>query len=776
MLIKKMFRDMKKSKVQFISIFLMSFLAVFIYSGLGSESRGYEVTLANYYSETNLADYWLYGTNFTAADEATLLEMPEIKDVSRRLYVTGNAVLENNPVMYMIFQENDTVCKTQVIEGSPFDPTDADGVWVDNNFAEALELKIGDQLELTCQGISITKKIRGFVISPEYIYMQTSQMIPDHSKYGFVYLSKYALPLSMQEVSNQMVITQKDSFAALENEEKAESDQASFENMLYEKLPENKETQSSGLSIIIAREDLPSHSVFLSEIEERKSMTAVFPIAFLAIVLLTILTTMSRMVQYQRTQIGVLKALGFTKRTITNHYVGYSFLLTLFGGCLGAILGPLILPPLFVAPMKTVYTLPEWKSSFLPSTYGIISVMCVLSVLITYSRCRVILHETAAASLRPKTTRFLKHRWFEKTKGWEKLSFGVQWNIRDILRSKVRSIMAIAGVTGCMGLLITGFGAMDAFDGLVNIKYDTMSKYENRINLEEGITDRQINDIQTSVQGELLMEDIIEVRYGEKKESTKLTVNDQVTMIQYLDLDWQPAKLSDTGINLSYGLAKKLGIKTGDTISWHRYGENAWTASVVVCIYRDPQEQGITISREAFEDYQKTFVPTAMLTAEQEVADQPGIVSVENIEESAASINKMLKSMYLLIGIICVAACVLAIVVLYNLGVLSFAEKERELATLKVLGIQGNKIRRLLLMENSILTVIGLLPGYYFGLAMLNIIMYSVGNEFDFRILVEPDTLMISIVITMVLSVLVNYVFSARINRLDMVASLKGVE
>ena len=185
MLIKKMFRDMKKSKVQFISIFLMSFLAVFIYSGLGSESRGYEVTLANYYSETNLADYWLYGTNFTAADEATLLEMPEIKDVSRRLYVTGNAVLENNPVMYMIFQENDTVCKTQVIEGSPFDPTDADGVWVDNNFAEALELKIGDQLELTCQGISITKKIRGFVISPEYIYMQTSQMIPDHSKYGF---------------------------------------------------------------------------------------------------------------------------------------------------------------------------------------------------------------------------------------------------------------------------------------------------------------------------------------------------------------------------------------------------------------------------------------------------------------------------------------------------------------------------------------------------------------------------------------------------------------
>lgn len=767
MLFKKMLRDMRIHKIQFISIFLMSFLAMFIYSGLGSESRGYEVQLDHYYNESNFADVWLYSTNFTKEDEASVAALKEVDQVQRRLSAKVSAVMEKDPVLTVYFEKEDSVNKLHLIDGAAFDSSDGNGIWLDSEFAKERNLDVGDTLTLSYMGVTMGKTIRGIVMNPEYVYMQSAQMFPDHSMNGFAYLSYEALPAGFPEVMTEMVITV--------NKEQIKSMQE-FEMKLYEILPSNQETGSGGLTIFLERKNLASHTVFENEISERKAMTAVFPIAFLAIALLTIMTTMTRMVQNQRTQIGILKALGFQKHRIMRHYVFYSFTLTAVGGLLGAIAGPLVLPPMFYPPMKTAYTLPVWKPAFLMSSLVILSACVLCASFITYGACRKILKETPASELRPKAPKNAKLTRLEQTGFWKRRGFTAQWNVRDILRSKTRSLMAIVGVAGCMGLLITGLGCLDAFNAMIRIKYDDICQYTNKYVMENTASNDEISAVVSAAAGQCAMESTVEIKSDWGKESCKLSVNDQVTLYQYLGDAFEPVTLPAEGISISKKIAEQLDVSLHDLVKWHLYGDNTWIESEVTAIYRDPAEQGMAMTRSEYERLGLTFRTNAIYSAAEKKEGMDSVSTIENVEDSKNSIIQMLSTMYLLIGVACVMAALLAIVVLYNLGVLSIAEKERELATLKVIGFQASRIRKLLLQQNIWLSIAGLLPGYYFGLFILKTIMASMGTEFDLPIKVMPLSIAICVVFTMSISVAVNYFFSGRVKKLDMVSSLKGVE
>ena len=769
MLFRKMLRDLKGNKTQFISIFLMSFLAIFIYSGLGSESNGYDKVLKNYYKETNCADVWLYSTNFTTEDKQIVEEVLEVTDAMRRISIDTVADMEGNPNITLYFHEEDSISKSYLKEGEPFDIESKDGIWLDMNFAKKRALSVGDTIKVSCMGYTLEKQIKGIIISPEYVYKENSQMIPDHYMNGFAYLSIKALdciPLLLENIPfTEMLLTVAKG-----------TDLKQLEDTLYRLLPEDTDKKRGGLSIFIDRSSKVSDVVFQNEIKERKAMTAVFPIAFLSIALLTILTTMTRMVNYQRTQIGVLKALGFQKRQITWHYVSYSFFLTLIGGGIGAVLGPIVLPKMFFTPMQTTYTLPVWKSSFLTSTLYVLAITVITATIITFFACHKILRHSAAETLRPQAPKLSKCSWLEKTSFWKKQSFSTQWNYRDVMRSKGRSIMAVVGVVGCMGLLITGFGCLDAFDSILNVKYGQLEQYQNQYELEKSASEEQIDKIIEEVDGEAVMEITIEITTKKDKKATTLMVNDNVTLRHYLNQNWKEVVLPKEGVAVSKKIAEKLDLNIGDSILWHPYGDNKFISTIVTMIYRDPAKQGIVMSKEGYEAIGFTFKPTSILSGLEKKEKLQGVSSIMNIAENKDSITKMLSTMYLLIGIVCVAACLLSIVVLYNLGVLSFAEKERELATLKVLGFQSRRIRNILLVQNTWLSLLGLIPGYYFGIFVLKTIMASMGEEFDMRLRVQPLSILICVAITMFLSVVVNYLFSGKVKKLDMVASLKAVE
>ena len=219
-----------------------------------------------------------------------------------------------------------------------------------------------------------------------------------------------------------------------------------------------------------------------------------------------------------------------------------------------------------------------------------------------------------------------------------------------------------------------------------------------------------------------------------------------------------------------------LGVEKGDKISWHIYGQEKWITGEVGEIYRSPVSQGITISRELFEQQGLQFTPTAIVSGEKFSNPPEGVESIWSISDLTESYETMTEAMNIMVYVLIIAAVLLAIVVLYNLGVLSFTERERELATLKVIGFQSGKIRQLLLTQNIWLTVIGVVFGIPSGKLLIDFMLSTMGDSFDLMRIILVSNIVISIMITFILSVFVNYLFSGKIRRIDMVSSLKAVE
>jgi len=757
MLFRKMLRDMKHHKIQFISIFLMAFLGVFVYAGIGGEWYGLQQTSNNFYRDTNLADVWIYGRSFTEEDVDKVSEVPGVTQVQRRLSLDTVADFSNNPSIRLHIIEENNISKTYTVSGDNFS-TDKDGIWLDDQFARARNLNTGDTLKLSAMGVTLEKKILGTVLSPEYVYAPGgNDMIPNHANFGFAYLPVSALPKEMKIVYTDLLV------------KTADTPDAALEDKIYSALKGN-------YSVYHDKENLLSYSMFKNEIQQHKAMGSVFPIVFLAIALLTILTTMTRMVNAQRTQIGTLKALGFQQSAILRHYLSYGFWLSLAGAIVGAAAGPLTLPRLFYGPMQTTFTLPEWKPSISPSFFVMGLFTVFICTLATYLACRSNLKDTPSQTLRPKAPKVAKQGVFEKTALWAKLGFNFQWNLRDIFRSKIRSSMAVAGVLGCCALLVCAFGINDSLDDVVQWQYKEINQFSTKLSLSENLPPDTVEAVLKQSNGESIMEGTVEIKANGVKKTGDLLVTDNVSLIKFTDLNRNYINLPSDKLSISYKMSKLLGVEKGDKISWHIYGKEKWITGEVGEIYRSPVSQGITMSRELFEQQGLEFTPTAIVSKDEISVLPEGVENKWTISDLTESYETMTEAMSIMVYVLITAAALLAIVVLYNLGVLSFTERERELATLKVLGFQSAKIRQLLLTQNIWLTVIGVAFGIPCGKLLIDFMLSTMGDSFDLMCIISAFNIVISILITFILSVFVNFLFSGKIKRIDMVSSLKAVE
>lgn len=757
MLIKKMLRDMKHNKTQFISIFLMAFLGVFIYAGVGGEWYGLQQTSAKYYQDTNLADVWVYGKNFSEEDVEAVSKVSGVSQVQRRLSLEAAADFDNNPSVTLHFIEKNNISKAYGVTGEDFS-AQKDGIWLDDQFARARHLKTGDTVSISAFGVKLEKKILGTVLSPEYVFSTgRNDIVPNHANYGFAYIPASAFPQQMNMVYTELLITT------------GQAPDAALEDKINSAL-------NGHYSVYLDRNSFGSYSMFYNEIQQHKAMGSVFPVVFLAIALLTILTTMTRMVNNQRTQIGTLKALGFQKRTILLHYISYGFWLSLAGALSGALIGPLTLPRLFYGAMQTTYTLPEWKPSISPLFFIMALITVLLCTLATYWACRSNLRDTPSQTLRPKAPKTMKQVAYENTALWAKLGFNAQWNLRDILRSKLRSIMAVVGVLGCSALLVCAFGMQDSLDDVVQWQYSDLNRFSAKLSLSENIPEGTAASILKQTGGEALMESAVEIKANSIKKTGELLVTDRVSLIKYTDAGRNYMELPPDRLSISYKMSELLGVKAGDKVSWHIYGQEKWVTGEIGAVYRSPVSQGITLSRELFEKSGFTFTPTAIVTSRNVDTLPEGVESKWSKNDLTESYETMAEAMNIMVYILIFGAALLAVVVLYNLGVLSFTERLRELATLKVIGFQSKKIRQLLLTQNIWLTVIGIVPGIFLGKWLIVFMLSFMGDSFDMMCIITGFNIVVSTIITFVLSVSVNFMFSGKIKRIDMVSSLKGVE
>ncbi len=748
---KKMLRDIKINKAQFIAIFLMAFLGIFAYCGIYAEYYGLEQTSEAFYADTNMADGWIYNTDF---DDSSIDKVNGFStQTDRQEVVQAVANLDNKPDFTLHFIEKGTISKFYSTEGADFNPDDESGVWMDKRFADAHDLKVGDEITFKFDDSKIKKEIKGIGYSPEYIYEASpSTLTPDFSQMGFSYLSSKAYPEDLEY--NRLLVKYNQS-----------------DNDFKEKLDNSIDYLS-----FTKKEDQISVAKFADEMAQHKMIGDVFPIVFILVTFLTLLTTMNRIVAHQRTQIGILKAVGYKDKTIILHYLSYSFWPVLAGAILGLITGPMIIPQMFYPTMSKGYSMPSWHPGFDMNFIYIALLMVLSSVLVTYLSCRRISRENPANTLRPKAPKLSSNGFIEKSKFWNHLSFNFRWNWRDAKRNKFRAFMAIVGVMGCVALLIAAFGMNDSMGELKSWEYDDISHYESKLLLSNEANPMEVYYILNETNGSFIMQQSIEMKANDMEDTVSLLVSNNTDLISYTDSNRNPIEINESDVSISKKLADTFNLSIGDKVKWHIVGSDDWVSSKIGQIHAEPISQGLIMSPDTLEDQGLNFTPTNILTKEKFGENFNSIKSVSSMEKMKKSWDELTEAVMMMVYVVTIVAVALAILVLYNLEILSFTEMEREVATLKVLGFKTNHLRKLLLTQNIIFTSIGFVLGIPLGFYFMTLMLNAAGESLYYVPSLTWGNILLTAFITFTISIGVNLLFSDKIRNLNMVEALKDVE
>lgn len=759
-LTKKLFRDMRKNKMQFITIFLMVFLGVFVYAGIHAYMDGMQKSSDNYYEKNNLQDIWISGKNFSNEDLEKVKSLPNIKDAERQL--TINTILKEKELdLQTNFIESNNISKFYVIDGEGF-AKEKSGVWVDYYFAKNNDLKVGDEITLRYESIDLKEKILGLIETPDHVYAtkDETEVFPDHSKFGYVYLSINEFPMDYYIFSSIIV--------DVDDTSKLAETKANIENNI-----------TSALAVT-DREDSASYKSYQSEIEEGDTYSGVFTALFLIIAILSVVTTMNRFVKKQRTQIGTLKALGFKKRKIVTHYINYGFYVSLVAAILGVFAGAYSLGIFFLGREMEYYEMPEYGVVIAPKTYLLAAGVVVLITFITYLSCRTILKEPASEALRVQMPKVKKARFNLTSKGiFKNASVSTKWNLRDIIRNKARSITAIVGVVGCTMLLVCAFGMLDSMNSYLDWEFNKICNFDYKITLKDDCTEEQFEKL-ISKYGDNTSQTLgIEIKNGDKKETNIITVNNALDYLKYTNHKRDYMSISSDGVYITEKLADTLNLKINDEIEWHIFGDSNWYKTKIVGFNRDPQSQSLNMTKEFYESLGLEYKPDSIYTNEslENVKELDGAKAVQNIRELKSGMENMLGTMKALIVIMVVVAGALGMVIIYNLGILSLSEKHYQFATLKVLGFKDKQIKNIFTKQNIWLTIIGVILGLPLGFYMTDFIFkMALSQDYDFGASIKIWSYLYAVVGILVVSFIVNKRLAKKINTIDMVSSLKANE
>lgn len=825
MLFRKMLREFKTNFGLFFSIFLLSGLAIAMFCTMEGHVLSQNIARAQYHDECKLSDLWMYGEGFSQEQLDTIRGLDFVEAAQLRMSVTGSTP-DFTGVQVDVFLERENVVNTPyLVKGSEFDPSDTDGVWLANAFAVRRGLDVGDDFTIEYNGVTFTKEIKGLVETPEYEYRQADG---DADMYleniAIVFMSYDAFPIRdyVTHLIESGKITAK---KVAENtkllDEKLEQLKAAgmtvdditqdmllqiADNMSDEKLAklmpytqmivrtkdggalshedEIAEALDYDYSAIIDRKSVQGLARLDSELDQHQAFAYVFVVIFVGIAVLVIATSMGRIVEKQRTQIGTMNALGMKRWKVILHYISYSLIVSVLGVIVGLVAGVGAGAPAMIGMFEQYYIVPGLHSAFHPMYILIAVVIVAVCSFSCFLSCRKVLKIKPAEALRPAAPKQGKKCIFERLPFWDKLSFNTQYNLRDISRAKLRTFMGIVGTAVGMLLMLYGVGCNQLVDIMTDISFNKIytTRYQVKLSADTQLVDA--DNLADELSGELVMTDAVEISKvknassAEKKKET-LTVIEGKQLYNLIDVNNEITQLVPGTVGISRKLAADMGIKVGDTIYWHIYSKNEWHEAVVGSIYRSCETQGIAYLREDYEKTGAEYTPMLLMTnasQAQAAASLKYVTGVNSREDMIAAYEKSMEVVNILVFVMVIFSTIMIVVVLYNSGSLSFNERIKELATLKVMGLQSTQIRHLLTVQNIWLSVIGITIGTPLGNISLNAMMNSNGENFDYSLSVPVADYIISAVIVLIVSMLVSFMFSSRIKKLDLVETLKGVE
>lgn len=764
MLLKKMFRTLWRYKAQFISMVIMVALGIGVFLGFHVEWYSLDVNTREIYEKTGFADFRIISDRgFSPEDLEAVRGMEGVEDATRFLSLNVS-VKDDTDTLALTVSENMEVSGILLTEGEAYSADDPDGFWLSDSYAAANGISVGDPLTLTYQMITVNGTVKGLVKSSEYLIClpDSTQMMPDYSTYGFVYISPAMLERSIPAMYRAMAGSLYHQIHV-----KSSMDKAAFVEAADRILGTTR--------LILSKEETVSWAEAQGEVEEGKTMASILPVLFLAIAILTMVTTMHRICASEKTQIGTLKALGFKDRRILMHYSAYALMIGLLGTIpgigIGYGLGWFIMNP--NGAMATYIDMPSWTLHAPGFTWAVILAINVFLLFIGFLSVRKMLAGTAADALRPYAPKRMKHLRFEETKRFKRLGFGTKWNLRDCVRHKARSLMTLFGIVGCMVLLVGGLGMKDTMDAFLDTFYEKAIHYTTRVNLDaEHITREEATEIAGELDGDWAASGAVQI--GDRGYSLEV-YHIEHDMVRFVDTDMRLIQLTDDGAYICSRIAREFSLKAGDELIFSPYDSNQHY-TVPVAGVLDSMTEGIFMT-DAFAD--RAGIPfqiSSVFTDAAEIPEDPRILNQQSKQSIMDSFDVFMDLMNKMIWLLVIAAVILGIVVLYNLGVMSYTERYREMATLKVVGFKDSKIGRLLISQNLWLTVLGILIGVPAGVGILQYLLTALASEYELKLVLGLPTWLVSILLTFGVSLAVGLMVARKNRHINMVAALKTAE
>ena len=785
MLRRKLWRTAKVYKVQFISMILLIALGIGVFVGFNAEWVTIGKDTESFFRDSGFADYRIINEDgISTADVDKIRNLEGIGGIGRFLSVNAD-VKGSDDQLALTVTESEHTSGFVLTEGEKYDRWDKDGFWLMDKYAGLNGIKPGDKLTVTFEDMEFTGTVRGLIESAEYLICvrDESQVMPDFNTYGYVYAS----PAMLRKVIEQQIRKEEpDIDEDIMSVAVKQACDETFCQVNVNSSMSKQEIQAAvdkalGRSLLIlTKDENVSYAESRGEMNEGKTMGAVLPVLFLAIAILTMITTMNRITISEKTQIGTLKALGFRDRRIIRHYTSYAVIISLTGSILGMVLGYLLCKMVMSQDgmMGTYFVMPDWTVHIPLWIWAVVLAIIMLTIFIGYLSVRDLLRGTAAETLRPYTPRHIHRLLLEGTALWRRMRFGTKWNLRDIFRHKSRSAMSFIGTFGCMLMLVASFGMNQTMTNFLDTFYDGTAVYASKVFMSSDADNKDAVRFAGKLDGDYSAS--VSAKVGDKTVSVDV-YNITHGLYRFIDKDSNIIELPEEGALICKRLARDFDAKPGDTVTVEPYGTDE-SYDILISGINGSLTESISMTEEYAESlgltdseaYRINSVYT--MTGKDRIAASSKITSVQSKQDILDSFDSFMKIFYFFIIVLVVASVLLCLIVLYNLGIMSYMERYREMATLKVLGFRNKAIGRLLISQNLWIAAAGTLLGIPSGIWALNYLMNMLAGEYEMETMVGPASVLSATALNLGVAVIVGWMISRKNRRINMVEALKGTE
>ncbi|MCX7708768.1 MAG: ABC transporter permease [Clostridia bacterium] len=782
---RKLVRDLWQSKGQFISVLIVVIIGVMFYSGINAAFKNLSGASEKYYREYRFGDLW---ANFYRAPEnieEKMKSLPFVKMATGRIIEDVKiGISDENAIVRLITlpdEKRDIVNDIAITSGRYFSDADSNQCLVSEGFFKEHKLKAGDDIYPIINGTEVKLKVAGSVKSPEFVYSikDGSELVPDNRKFGIVYIKKSfgqaVFGLNGSITSLSMLVHENTDM------DKAKDDVKKF-------------LREFGVSEVVERENQISNKMLSEEMKGLKSTGGAFPVIFFIVAAVIIYITMGRMVENQRTQIGVLKAFGFSNLQILLHYLSYSFIIAILGSIIGAVFG-MYLGKAFTELENTYFNLPVGDMKMYPELVLPASMLTLLFCLLAgYNSCKRVFRIMPSEAMRPKAPLKGKKILIERiTVLWGNLGYNWKIILRNIFRYKRRALLSSIGVIFATAITFISFGQMDSINFLMDQQYSNIQNYDIKISFTKFLNMEELNYIKSIphvVKLEPVVETGVEVSNGWRKKDVGFTaLVDSPEIYKVTDKDGNAVKLPYNGILIPDKLSRTLDIQPGDTVQIKSYLPGKEKKEIMV--------KGV-IAQYIGSSVYSSLDSMNYLTGEGRIANSavikidsgsneklvvdklkeiPAISSVQSKSDAYNNMMESMSSMTSFVGVMIILAAVLSIAVIYNIATINIFERQRELATLKVLGFKDSEVRSLIFNENYLITLFGIMIGLPFGKWLGNAMMSMYDSDaYSFVFIAGNGAYILAGVLTVGFTVLANLTLMKKIRNISMVEVLKSNE